>query len=247
MLLVFLFLSLPVLVAAQQHPTTRNIAIVPKNLGNDFFGLTFQGCQDAATRELNGNFKCWFNGTWDADVEGTIEIIEELIEDDDCSAIVISVLDPIAYIPVINKGIAEGKPILTFDSDAPDSNRLAYIGTDNYFMGRGLAKLLKETRPEGGRFGMVSGYGDNLSERVRGVRAVLDGTKWREVGTQPKNGKEDTDISLAAMWELVEEYPDINAIVGIVGLVSTGLSETCLSFCSQCCTFSTSCNIWIST
>jgi len=207
----------------------KNIAIVPKNLANeDFFGLAFQGCQDAAAQELaDRNVNCWFNGTWDVDVPGTLKIIEELIDDDNCSAIVISVLDPVKYIPVINRGIEEGKPIFTFDSDAPDSNRLAYIGTDNYFMGRGLAKLLKETQPGGGRFGVVSGFGDNLSERVRGVREVLDGSDWIEVGPQPKNGEEDIDKSLQKMWELVEEYPGINAIVGVVGLVRTmlGLSD----------------------
>jgi len=211
---------LPFLVASQQQ--IHNVAIVPKNLGNaDFFGLAFEGCQFAARQELGGTVNCWFNGTWDADVEGTIEIIDELIEDDNCSAIVISVLDPLAYVPVINKGIARGKPVFTFDSDSPDSQRLAYIGTDNYFMGRGLGKLLQDMRPEGGRFGMVSGFGDNLVERVRGVREVLEGTAWREVGTEPKNGHEDIDISLQMMWELVEQYPDLDAIVGVVGLVST--------------------------
>lgn len=226
-LLLFCF-SLPFLQA-------YNIAIVPKNLGNeDFFGLTFQGCQDAATQELqDSNVNCWFNGTWDADIEGTLQVMDELIDDENCSAIVVSVLDPARYINTINRGIAQGKPIFTFDSDAPDSNRLAYIGTDNYFMGRGLAKLLKETQPGGGRFGMVSGFGDNLSERVRGVRDVLDGSDWIEVGPQPKNGMEDIDISLQKMWELVEEYPDINAIVGVVGLVR-----------SSCCPFVTCSSSW---
>jgi len=225
-LFLALLLHVPHEAAAQSTLTPAaynryNIAIVPKNLGNDFFSLAYQGCQDAATQDLKNvhDVHCWLNGTDDADVDGTIAVIDALIDDENCHAIVISVLDPVAYIPVINRGIAEGKPIFTFDSDAPDSERLVYVGTDNYAMGRGLGKLLKNMHPRGGRFGMVSGFGDNLVERVRGVRDVLDGSNWVEVG-QVKNGQEDVTISLERMWEFVREYPDIDAIVGIVGIVS---------------------------
>jgi len=222
-MLVFLLLLILSLFVFSAEIPNYNIAIVPKNKSNPFFLLALQGCEDAAA-ELNlkqtYNVECWYKGTWNEDINGTIAIIDELIDDDECSAIVVSVTDPVAYNSVIDRGILMNKPIYTFDSDAPDSTRLVYIGTNNTAMGRGLGKLLKKNKPGGGRFGMVTGHGDNLVERVRGVREELDGSNWVEVGTSPYNGKEDIYISMKAMWDLVSDYPDIDAIVGVVGLVS---------------------------
>lgn len=156
-----------------------------------------------------------------------MQILNELIDDPTIDGISVSVLDPNAYAPVLNRGMALGKPIITFDSDAPLSNRLAYVGTDNVAMGRELAKLLKQVRPVGGTYGIVSGFGnsDNLNERVRGVREVLAGTPWKEVEGSPKNGKEDSDISLQQMWVLTEENPDLDAIVSVVGLVRSVMKK----------------------
>ena len=80
-----------------------------------------------------------------------------------------------------------------------------------------------QIKPDGGTFGIVSGLGHNPQERVRGVREGLQADRgvWVEVENSPKNGEEDTHVSLQKMWELTEEYPDsLGAIVSVVGLVS---------------------------
>lgn len=87
--------------------------------------------------------------------------------------------------------------------------------------GRELAKLLQQIKPDGGTFGVVSGFGDNLAKREQGVRDVLaENGRWIEVENSPKNGFEDTDQSLARMWDFTREYDDLGAIVSVVGLVS---------------------------
>jgi len=185
-------MALLLLLTMAAVPTVHayKIALVPKMTSAvGFYGLVEQGCLDKASAQ--DNVTCMYTGTYDASVEGSLEILNNLIDDDSIDAISISVLDPDAYTPVINRGMAKGKPIVTFDSDAPDSNRLAYIGTDNYAMGRELAKLLKQVKPDGGTYGIISGFGTshNLQDRVRGVRDVLMDTPWMEVESSPKNGK----------------------------------------------------------
>jgi ribose transport system substrate-binding protein len=73
-------------------------------------------------------------------------------------------LDPEAYEHVINQGMALGKPIIVFDSDAPESNCLVHVGADNYARGLEWAKLLKQVKSDGREYGMVSGFGLNLAE-----------------------------------------------------------------------------------
>jgi ribose transport system substrate-binding protein len=48
--------------------------------------------------------------------------------------------------PVIEKAVQAGIPVITFDSDAPNSKRIAYIGTDNYFLSS-TSQVLKQLVP----------------------------------------------------------------------------------------------------
>ena len=48
-----------------------------------------------------------------------------------------------------------GIPVVNFDSDIPNATRAAYVGTDNELLGRTLARLLRQLKPEGGRFALV--------------------------------------------------------------------------------------------
>ena len=53
------------------------------------------------------------------------------------------------------KIVAPNVPFITFDSDAPETQRVAHVGTDEIFLGRTMARLLKQLRPEGGTFAFV--------------------------------------------------------------------------------------------
>jgi ribose transport system substrate-binding protein len=62
-------------------------------------------------------------------------------------------------------------PVLCQDSDAPESNRLFYLGTSNYQAGRAAGKLVKQALPEGGKVMIFVGKLEvlNAQERSRGV------------------------------------------------------------------------------
>src|SRR5207244_5379388 len=55
------------------------------------------------------------------------------------------------------------------DSDAPDSNRMAYIGTDNIAAGKQAGALIREALPNGGKIMLFVGKIDaqNAKERDR--------------------------------------------------------------------------------
>lgn len=60
-----------------------------------------------------------------------------------------------------------GIPVVTFDRDIENSTRSAYVGTDNRMMGRSMARLLKQLRPEGGKVVLIAG-GQSQLEREEG-------------------------------------------------------------------------------
>ncbi|MDE6455092.1 MAG: LacI family DNA-binding transcriptional regulator, partial [Dysosmobacter sp.] len=66
--------------------------------------------------------------------------------------------------------IRAGIPIVTLNSDAPDTGRLAYVGLDNYRAGKAAAGLMSLTLRNGGTILPISGYTENTShtQRVKG-------------------------------------------------------------------------------
>jgi len=87
------------------------------------------------------------------------------------SGIVISPGQSQLFTDAINEAVAAGIPVITVDSDAPDSKRLLFIGTDNYRAGLQSGKLLASLMHEHGRVVVLTINGqNNLDERMRGVQ-----------------------------------------------------------------------------
>ena len=55
----------------------------------------------------------------------------------------------------IESATSQNIPVVTFDSDFNETDRAAYIGTDQVFLGRTMARLLRQLRPGGGTFVIV--------------------------------------------------------------------------------------------
>lgn len=80
---------------------------------------------------------------------------------------------------LFDKALQEGVPMVTFDYDIPDSSRSAYVGTDNKFLGRTMARLLRQLRPEGGTFTFV---GRNTKRKEGFVQEI---TKFNDRDDRP--------------------------------------------------------------
>ena len=98
--------------------------------------------------------------------------------------IAISPIDAANQTKFLNE-IAQNTKLITQDADAPDSDRLAYIGTNNYLAGRALGKLVKAAIPEGGEVFILVGRLEQLNARQRrqGVIDELLGKPEQELGS----------------------------------------------------------------
>src|SRR5206468_4150207 len=82
-------------------------------------------------------------------VEEQNQIIENLVSQG-YDAIAVSVIAPKDQVGVLNAAAAKTK-VITFDSDAPDTNRLLYVGTINYEAGKRLGEEIVKLLPDGGK------------------------------------------------------------------------------------------------
>jgi ribose transport system substrate-binding protein len=86
----------------------------------------------------------------------------------------ISAIDPKNSTEEFNK-VAAKAVLFTTDSDAPQSNRAVYIGTDNTAAGRQAGEEINKALPTGGKVMMFVGTmdADNARERVQGIKQTL--------------------------------------------------------------------------
>ncbi len=128
-------------------------------------------------------------------------------------AIMVSAVDPKTSTEALNR-IGSQVPLFTTDSDAPDTNRIAYIGSSNTDAGKQAGEIALKALPDGGKcIGFVGLPGaDNARERIEGMKAALAGSKVELIDVRGDDidqtrAKRNVEDALAA-------NPDIPCMVG---------------------------------
>ena len=113
--------------------------------------------------------------------------------------IAISPIDPDEPGRGLNKAAAKTN-LITHDSDAPETNRLVYIGMDNYQAGLMCGKTLREAMPDGGKVMIFVGRLDQDNSKRRAPR-FIDG--FLGIATRPNHND-------PAGEELVERRQEVH-------------------------------------
>src|SRR4051812_18289677 len=94
------------------------------------------------------------------------------------AGIMVSAIDPKNQSESLNK-VASQTVLFTTDSDAPQSKRIAYIGSSNTDLGKEAGKRMLRAVRSGGKCTGSVGLpgGDNARERGEGVKETIKGSK----------------------------------------------------------------------
>ena len=140
-------------------------------------------------------------------------IVDDLINAG-IQALAISPLDPKGQTTMINSW-AEKIPVICCDSDAPNSNRAFYLGTDNVAAGRQVGELVKKALPEGGKIMVFVGIKEvaNAQERFQGLKESIEGTNIEVIDLLTDNI--DFAKARANAENTLSTYPDVAAMVGL--------------------------------
>ena len=105
--------------------------------------------------------------------------------------------------------------VFTQDSDAPNSDRTCYIGTDNVAAGRQAGEVVKKALPDGGKIMVFVGKKDaqNAKERYQGLTEALAGSKVQVLDVRTDNT--DHVRAKANVTDTLVNVPDIAGLVGL--------------------------------
>jgi ribose transport system substrate-binding protein len=129
------------------------------------------------------------------------------------AGIMVSAVDPKNQTEHLNK-IASQTVLFTTDSDAPQSKRIAYIGSSNTELGKDAGKLMLKALPNGGKcVGFVGLPGaDNARERIEGVKETLKGSKVELVDV--RGDEIDQTRAKRNVEDILAKMPDVSCLVG---------------------------------
>ncbi|MBO4383643.1 MAG: substrate-binding domain-containing protein [Clostridia bacterium] len=146
---------------------------------NSAFWTSVGDGAEAKAKELNAtgkyNITTYAAGPAEAGTAGQIALFEDIISQN-YDGIIIAVSDPAMMTPKINDAVAKGVVVITMDTDAPDSDRLCFIGTDNYNYGVLQGKTCAEVMGGKGKLIIFNAFPETLGQSQR-TQGIYDGLK----------------------------------------------------------------------
>ena len=194
------------------------IAMIAKSASNPSFVAARTGAENRA-RELSASLGRPVQIEWltPPQEDGAVGASHRPAVKEGMNAVLLSCSDARTATPAIDDAVAHGVPVMTFDSDAPDSRRFTYCGVDDVRTGEMMMEELARLVPRGAHVAVLAGNraAPNLSRRVEGIlREAARHPDIKVVGTFYT--VETPEEASATVVQIDAAHPDIDgwAMVG---------------------------------
>jgi len=190
---------------------TLDIYVSYHDVSNEFAPFMKAGVARAATDDkVNANFI----GPVGADADGQISEIETLMGKMD--GLAISSVSTDALAPVIERVLAAGIPVVTFNTDNPDSKRLAFAGQDLVQSGVEAGKLMADVLGGKGKVMIttIDAAAQWSLDREKGAREGLATAGDIEIVTTLNTGTDPQEI-YSAIENAMLANPGITGILSL--------------------------------
>lgn len=203
------------------HQENERYIFVAANITLPYWQEAQAGFMDSARRL---GVKAEFTGPTTYSPDEQLEAFQKAVTKRP-AGILISPTRPELFKDAIGAAVQQGIPVICVDSDAPDSRRVLFVGTDNYHAGVESAKRMADLLRGDGRLVLISISGQlNLEERLRGVNDVLK--KYPKIKvTNTLNDKGDPRMANDQISALLEAKEKIDGILCLEASGGPGAAE----------------------
>ncbi len=200
------------------HEETERYYFISANIALPYWQEAQFGFQDAG-RALG--VKVEFKGPETYNPEDELEAFRKAVQARP-AGIAVSPTRPEIFTKEIDAAIQAGIPVICVDSDAPESHRILFVGTDNYQAGMESGRRIAELLHGKGRIALITITGQfNLQERRRGVDEAFK--KYPEIKiTQELNDKGDPRMANDQISALLESKDKKDEFDGVLCLEASG-------------------------
>ena len=220
--------------AQQQKPQKLVYVVIGKSV-HPYWSVVEAGTKKAGEdlKKQGVNVEAVFWVPSKEDVQAQLSTMDSYIAQN-VAGIAIAPSDPSAATPYINKALEKGIPVITIDTDAPNSNRLAYLGTGNWKAGYLAGLTAYHFAKEKGyikpgatvKIAMLTGSltAMNSLERMDGFKKAIEDCVKADpdikgninlVWLGPYNDQEDPTQALNLALSVLQSHPDLHIAFGV--------------------------------
>ncbi|NMA91187.1 MAG: sugar ABC transporter substrate-binding protein [Amphibacillus sp.] len=141
--------------------------------------------------------------------------------------IIVQAINETMFAPLIDQAIAQNIPVITIDTDLPNSSRIAYIGTDNYRSGQLAGQALIDDMDGEVFIGIIQSNFESThqQQRVQGFIDVIDSEPDIKIIAMEQSGNSRIGATEKAD-QLLKNHPEINAFYGTSALDGIGIASS---------------------
>ena len=203
------------------HEQEERYVFVASNVNLPYWQEAQAGLTDAA-KQLG--VKSELTGPEKFDPQEQLRAFQKVVESKP-AGIMISVTRPELFLDAINAAIAQGIPVITVDSDAPNSRRVMFVGTDNFRAGGESAKRMADILKGQGQVVVITIPGQlNVDERLRGVNETLKKYPGIKI-VQAIDDKGDPRVANDNIAALLKAKAKIDGIISLEASGGSGAAE----------------------
>lgn len=203
------------------HEQAERYVFVASNVNLPYWQEAQAGLTDAA-KQLG--VKSELTGPEKFDPQEQLRAFQKVVESKP-AGIMISVTRPELFQDAINAAIAQGIPVITVDSDAPNSKRVMFVGTDNFRAGGESARRMADILKGQGQVVVITIPGQlNVDERLRGVNETLKKYPGIKI-VQAIDDRGDPRVANDNIAALLKAKAKIDGIISLEASGGSGAAE----------------------
>ncbi|MEG1516301.1 MAG: autoinducer 2 ABC transporter substrate-binding protein, partial [Clostridia bacterium] len=213
MLMVIMLITTTFMGLAVAEQKEIVIGVAPKMVGAPYWDYANEGCVKAG-KALGITVNLQASTT--ASAQEQAAIIDNFVTLG-VDAIVVAANDESTLLPALNRASDAGIPIITYDSDVPDSRRLYCVASCGQVeLGEMMAKELVDIMGESGEVAFMTGSlsAFNHNQILEGYRNVLDRYAGISVVATVESGDDQQQAFINAE-NLLASYANLKGILGV--------------------------------
>ena len=188
------------------------IGVIVQSVATMFMHTVFEEIERASAHFTTTGAEVLVRPLEGVDAQQQLDVIDELLE---------AGVQGIALSPAEDERVrariqelSERMPVVTFNSDLPDSGRLCYVGVDNFACGRMSAGLMDLLLAGHGEVLLVAGQENNWShqQRVDGFQAEAAANFPGLNLLPPQTCGDDQQLAHDIVCRAVQEHPSLRGV-----------------------------------
>ncbi|MDQ0414064.1 substrate-binding domain-containing protein [Mesobacillus stamsii] len=227
LLLVFIYLFIQLLFASAKIQSSvkktnqfesasgPHVILITQELDNPYWKTIEQGAVDAAGK-FNMNLE--YIGPAHINPNEQLDYFHKAIAAK-ADAIMVQGTVGEEFASLMDEAMAQGIPVITVDTDAPGTRRLAYVGTDNFASGEKLGELVVKAQKGKGQVGVIIGSNtaENHKLRLQGFLSIVQ--HYPDIKVVDIQSSSISQILAEQQAEkMLKKNPEIQVLIGTSAL-----------------------------